>query len=144
MDPACRKPTIASCPISRAGSRVGTRCTSYGSGVQTRTFCYVTDAVTGFILTLLRGVPGEAYNIGNPVPEISMLDLALRIEKVLGRKIPYTLTDYPDSYPADEPQRRCPDIRKARLQLQFEPTIELDEGLRRFFKWSDQVYTGNP
>ncbi len=116
----------------------------YGSGAQTRTFCYVTDAITGFLLTLVRGVPGEAYNIGNPVPEVSMLELAQRIEKVLGRKIEYTLSTYPDSYPADEPQRRCPDIRKARLQLKFDPQVALEEGLRRFLSWTDEGYTGKP
>ena len=91
---------------------------------------------------LVRGVPGEAYNIGNPEPEVSMLQLAQHIEKVLGRKIDYNLATYPDSYPADEPQRRCPDIRKARLQLGYEPQVHLDEGLKRFFAWSDKVYTG--
>ncbi len=114
----------------------------YGSGVQTRTFCYITDAIVGFLQTLVRGVPGEAYNIGNPEPEISMLDLAKRIEKVLGKKVNYVAAQYPDSYPADEPQRRCPDIRKAKLQLKYEPLVGLDEGLRRFFAWSDTTYTG--
>ncbi|MFH0907583.1 MAG: NAD-dependent epimerase/dehydratase family protein [bacterium] len=114
----------------------------YGSGGQTRTFCYINDAIVGFLLTLARGVPGEAYNIGNPEPELSMLDLAKRIEKVLGRKINYVTAQYPDSYPADEPQRRCPDIRKAKLQLKYEPQVDLDEGLRRFFAWTDTVYTG--
>ena len=114
----------------------------YGSGVQTRTFCYITDAIIGFMRALVRGVPGEAYNIGNPEPEVSMLQLAQHIEKVLGRKIDYNLATYPDSYPADEPQRRCPDIRKARLQLGYEPQVHLDEGLKRFFAWSDKVYTG--
>jgi UDP-glucuronate decarboxylase len=114
----------------------------YGSGRQTRTFCYITDAVVGFLLTLLKGVPGEAYNIGNPEPELSVHQLAEQIAKVLRRKIPCHLAEYPDSYPADEPQRRCPDIRKARLQVGYEPSVSLNEGLRRFFAWSDTVYTG--
>ncbi|HEV8591983.1 MAG TPA: NAD-dependent epimerase/dehydratase family protein, partial [Pyrinomonadaceae bacterium] len=114
----------------------------YGSGNQTRTFCYITDAIVGFLLTLLKGVPGEAYNIGNPEPEVSMQQLVECLERVLKRKVPYNLAEYPDSYPADEPQRRCPDIRKARLQVGFEPQINLDEGLRRFLDWTDTVYTG--
>ncbi|MFQ5764799.1 MAG: NAD-dependent epimerase/dehydratase family protein, partial [Rhodospirillales bacterium] len=81
----------------------------YGSGSQTRTFCYVTDAVNGFLRIIAQGVPGEAYNIGNPKPEISMLDLVKAMEKALGRKLDHNLMEYPDSYPADEPQRRCPD-----------------------------------
>jgi UDP-glucuronate decarboxylase len=116
----------------------------YGSGVQTRTFCYITDAIVGFLLCLIRGVPGEAYNVGNPEPEISMVDLAKTIERVLGRKINYITATYPDSYPADEPQRRCPDIRKAKLQLKYAPEVSLDEGLKRFFAWTDKTYTGKP
>ena len=116
----------------------------YGSGQQTRTFCYVTDAMVGFFLTVLGGVPGEAYNIGNPQPEISMLDLVKRIEGVLGRKIERNVVEYPDSYPADEPNRRCPDIRKARLQLGFEPIVDLDDGLGRFLSWADATYGGEP
>lgn len=114
----------------------------YGSGNQTRTFCYITDAIVGFLKVLMRGVPGEPYNIGNPKPEISMLQLAHEIEKVLGRSLKITTITYPDSYPADEPNRRCPDITKASLQLDFHPHVPLREGLRRFLTWSNSVYTG--
>jgi len=115
----------------------------YGSGNQTRTFCYVTDAMNGFLRVITDGVPGEAYNIGNPKPEISMLDLVKTMEKVLGRTINYRLMEYPDSYPADEPQRRCPDITKARRQIGFTPRINLEEGLKRYLAWTDQAYTGD-
>jgi UDP-glucuronate decarboxylase len=114
----------------------------YGTGVQTRTFCYIADALVGFLLTILKGVPGEVYNIGNPTPEVSMQDLVKTIEEVLGRPVPYTVIEYPDSYPADEPMRRCPDIRKARLQLKYEPRVTLPDGLKRFLGWTDQVFTG--
>jgi len=116
----------------------------YGSGEQTRTYCYVTDAMNGFMRVIARAVPGEAYNIGNPEPEIGVVELVHRVESLLGRPVPYDLVEYPDSYPADEPQRRCPDIRKARLQLHYHPTTSLDEGLKRFFAWSDKAYTGSP
>ncbi len=114
----------------------------YGTGNQTRTFCYITDAIVGFLLALIKGVPGEAYNIGNPEPELSMVALADRIEKVLRRKVPRILSQYPDSYPADEPLRRCPDIRKARIQLGYEPEVDFNEGLKRFFAWTDTTFTG--
>ena len=91
---------------------------------------------------MTRGVAGEAYNIGNPLPEVGMTDLVKTIERVLGRPIAYNVIEYPDSYPADEPMRRCPDIRKARLQLKYEPRVGLDEGLGRFFAWTDKTYTG--
>lgn len=114
----------------------------YGEGTQTRTYCYVTDAMTGLFKLLLHGVPGEAYNIGNPTPEISVLDLVTTIEKVLERELRYDLIEHPDSYPADEPQRRCPDIRKAALQLRYQPKVDLFTGLGRYLEWADRAYTG--
>lgn len=116
----------------------------YGSGGQTRTFCYVTDAMNGFLRVIAEGVPGEAYNIGTPKPEVSMLDLVKTMEKALGRKLDYKLMEYPDSYPADEPQRRCPDITKARRQVGFQAAVDLDEGLKRFLAWSEKAYNGEP
>ncbi len=114
----------------------------YGTGKQTRTFCYVTDAIVGFLAALLDGTPGQAYNIGNPIPEVSMLELAKTIERVLGRSLDIRLVEYPDSYPSDEPQRRCPDITKATLQLGFRPSVTLEDGLGRFFEWAGTQYTG--
>jgi UDP-glucuronate decarboxylase len=114
----------------------------YGTGLQTRTFCYVTDAMVGFFLTLLRGVPGHVYNIGTPAPEVTIMQLAETMGRVLGRRLDLATVEHPDSYPADEPQRRCPDIEKARKHLDFEPTCGLEEGLRRFLSWADEAYTG--
>ena len=114
----------------------------YGDGNQTRTFCYVTDALVGFFRVILCGEPGEPYNIGRPDPEISMLELVQRIEKVLGKEVAYNIVKHPDSYPADEPNRRCPDISRARKHLGFQPMVDLDEGLRRFFEWANEAYSG--
>lgn len=114
----------------------------YGTGNQTRTFCYITDAIVGYLLVILKGVPGEAYNIGNPEPEVSMIDLVERLRGIVGENVEYNLIEYPDSYPGDEPMRRSPDIRKARLQLGFDPEVGLDEGLKRFFAWTDTAYSG--
>jgi UDP-glucuronate decarboxylase len=114
----------------------------YGSGIQTRTFCYITDAMDGFLRVITSGVPGEAYNIGNPKPEISMIDLVKSMEKACNGNLEFNVIEYPDSYPSDEPLRRCPEITKARRQIGFEPTVELDDGLKRFLDWSDTIYTG--
>ncbi len=114
----------------------------YGSGNQTRTYCYVVDAMDGFLRAILRGVPGEAYNIGNPKPEISVAELVKVIEGCVNQKVTYDIVEYPDSYPADEPNRRCPDIRKARFHLEYEPQVTLEDGLRRFFSWTQDNYTG--
>ena len=99
--------------------------------------------MVGFTKVLLNGGPGQVYNIGNPVPEISMLDLASVLEQVIGRGIEVELLDYPDSYPADEPRRRCPDITKATLQLNYKPSVDLREGLSRFMDWAAKHYTGS-
>jgi UDP-glucuronate decarboxylase len=71
-----------------------------------------------------------------------MLDLIKSMEKVCDGKLDYNIIEYPDSYPADEPLRRCPDITKARRQVGFEPAVDLDDGLQRFLGWADIVYTG--
>ena len=97
----------------------------------------------GKVLSVVtKGVAGEAYNIGNPDPEISMVQLVQEIEKVSAQKVSYDVVEYPDSYPADEPNRRAPDIRKARVQLDFNPTVGLDDGLKRFLDWSNTTYSG--
>jgi len=113
----------------------------YGTGKQTRTFCYVTDAIRGFLQVLVSGQAGEPYNIGNPRPEVSMLDLVDVIKRAIPDiRVDHRVIEHPDSYPADEPQRRCPDIAKAQIQLGYEPHIGLEEGLRRFFEWAKVAY----
>ena len=114
----------------------------FGSGEQTRTFCYVTDAIVGFFLAMLKGVPGEAYNIGNPVPEISMRNLVERVCTMFGNGSSWELRDYPDGYPSNEPLRRCPDLTKARLHLGYIPRVDLETGLGRFLDWARVVYKG--
>ena len=113
----------------------------YGSGRQTRTFCYVTDALVGFIKTLVKGADGEPYNIGNPSPEITLLDLAKAIESVLGCTVKINFTPYPESYIAKEPVRRCPDLRKAETELGYKAEVGLSDGLGRFFQWARENYT---
>jgi UDP-glucuronate decarboxylase len=73
-----------------------------------------------------------------------MEELARRVRGVAGNHVEYRIADYPDGYPSNEPQRRCPDIRKAELQLGYEPKVVLEEGLRRFLSWTDRVYSGSP
>ena len=115
----------------------------YGQGSQTRTFCYITDAINGFLRILALGNPGEPYNIGNAKPEVSMLELSEIIKKSISRDISVDVVEYPDSYPADEPQRRCPDLTKSNIQLQYTPAIGLEDGLKRFFTWAMDVYKGD-
>lgn len=107
----------------------------HGDGHQTRTFCYVTDAITGFLKVLLVGKSGHAYNIGNADNEISMKDLAELFVKIEGNGASFKLIPYPANYPGGEPQRRCPDIRKAAAHLSFKPKVSLHDGLKRFIEW---------
>ena len=108
----------------------------YDKGNQTRTYCYVTDAITGFLKVVFKEENFSIYNIGNDKGEISVLDLVKTTEKVMETKLNYTTTKYPKEYPPDEPQRRCPDITNARINLHYSPKISLEEGLRRHFLWS--------
>jgi len=112
----------------------------YGSGKQTRTYCYITDAMNGFLRIILKGISGRAYNIGNPKPEISVLGLFEVVSSVVNKKIESCKVSYPSSYPTDEPQRRCPDIDKAKKDLGYIPKISLEDGLKKFFIWSNRNY----
>ena len=116
----------------------------YGSGRQTRTFCYVVDAIQGFLRVLLNGRAGEPYNIGCPSPEISMLELVDLVSQLSVRPVRYQCLDYPSVYPADEPTRRCPDISKAVTGVGFTPVISLATGLRRFLDWTETHYPEGP
>jgi len=109
-------------------------------GSPTRTFCYVADAVIGYYKALLRGRAGEAYNIGVESPEISMLDLAHRVVAIAKDRFGYSgkvvsrASAHAD-YLIDNPNRRCPNIDKARADLGYDPRIGIDEGLERSLLW---------
>ncbi len=112
------------------------------SGTPKRTFCYVSDAVTGYYKVLVKGHPGEAYNIGVEAPEISMAELADKVVSLGGELWGYNGTvvkQIDEHYLADNPERRCPVIDKARTQLGYQPAVLVDEGLRRALIW----YGGN-
>jgi UDP-glucuronate decarboxylase len=112
----------------------------YGTGQQTRTMCYITDGITGAFRTLLQGRPNQAYNIGASNPEISMLDLTRKIQELVDPKIEVKLTPYPEHYAQNEPMRRCGDFTKAKRELNFEAKVSLDDGIKRFFGWSNEAY----
>lgn len=112
----------------------------YGTGKQTRTFCYITDAITGFLKVLVEAREPDVFNVGNPSPEINMLDLVSEISKATGKDLHLELQDYPNTYPADEPNRRCPDISRLENVLGFLPKVKLQEGLTRFFVWTASNY----
>jgi nucleoside-diphosphate-sugar epimerase len=117
----------------------------YSDGSPMRTFCYSADAISGYYKVLVRGRNGEPYNIGTASPEISVAELAQRITAVARETLGYSgrviHRENPEAaYLVDNPNRRCPDIGKARSELGYEPRILIDEGLRRSLNW----YVHNP
>jgi UDP-glucuronate decarboxylase len=105
----------------------GQSLTVYGTGRQTRSFCYVADLIRGLV-ALGGAKPGitTPMNLGNP-KEFTVSHLAQRIAHSLG--VPLRERHMP--LPADDPRQRCPDIRLARRELGWSPEIPLDEGLDR-------------
>ncbi len=109
-------------------------------GAPTRTFCYVADAIVGYYKILVRGQNGESYNIGLDKPEISIRELADRVVAQASELFGYqgrVVTKVSDDkdYLTDNPNRRCPIIDKARDHLDYHPTIQLEEGLKRSLLW---------
>jgi dTDP-glucose 4,6-dehydratase len=99
--------------------------TIYGDGQQTRSFCYVDDLVEG-IYRLLLSDEHRPVNIGNPV-ELTILELAQTINRMTDNSA--SLTYKPEQRGVGDPQRRRPDISRARESLRWEPHIQLEEGL---------------
>ena len=102
----------------------GEELTVYGNGQQTRSFCYVSDEIDGF-MRLSKSAEPLPVNIGNP-NEFTILECAKLVLKVVGSnsKIRY------ENLPQDDPKQRRPDIAKARQLLGWEPKIDLEAGLR--------------
>jgi UDP-glucuronate decarboxylase len=106
-------------------------------GRPSRSFCYVTDAIRGILIALLHGEGGQAYNVGNDETEISMADLAQRVSAAAaqlmgGAASPVVFQTSGDSdYLTDNPQRRCPDLKKLRSVRGWAPAVSLEAGLRR-------------
>lgn len=103
----------------------GKPMTIHGDGSQTRSFCYVSDLIEG-IFRLFESNRHEPVNIGNPV-EKSILEFAKAVEEITGSKGGIK------SHPArpDDPRKRCPDIRRAKEWLGWEPKVDLKQGLQK-------------
>jgi len=107
----------------------------YAGGKQTRTFCYISDAVSGFLLVLLAGKNGEVYNVGSNQKEISINYLAKVFNKIFKNKLKILHLSYPKDYPQGEPRRRCPDVSKIKKELKYRPRVGLEKGIMRTFSW---------
>ena len=105
----------------------GDPITIYGDGSQTRSFCYVDDLIEGFVRLMESGddVTGP-INLGNP-GEFTIKQLAELVIKMTGAKSELVYEDLPE----DDPLQRCPDISLAKEKLDWQPTIELEQGLEK-------------
>ena len=107
----------------------GESLTVYGDGLQTRSFCYVTDLVEGLV-RLGSSDEHEPVNLGNPT-ELTILEFANRIRRLLGSKVELQFRPLPE----DDPRKRRPDISKAKRVLGWEPKVPLEEGLRETIEY---------
>jgi UDP-glucuronate decarboxylase len=109
--------------------------TIYGNGTQTRSFCYVNDLIDGMIKVMgSEDSFTGPINLGNP-NEISILELAQKIIKLCNSKSKIVFNKLPN----DDPARRKPDITLARIKLNWEPKVSLDEGLKLTISYFKQL-----
>jgi len=114
---------------------LGEPMTIYGDGNQTRSFCYVSDLIDGF-MAMMR-TPDEftgPVNLGNP-SEFTILQLATKIATMLGRP---ELVEH-RALPVDDPVQRQPDITLAKRELGWTPTVPLEQGLQRTMEWFKSI-----
>ncbi len=113
----------------------GDPITIYGNGLQTRSFCFVDDLIEGFVRLMGAddAITGP-MNLGNP-NEFTIRQLAETVLKLTGSSS--KLIDKP--LPEDDPTQRCPDIYMAKKELDWQPTIELEEGLERTIAYFREI-----
>src|SRR4030043_788375 len=109
--------------------------TVYGDGSQTRSFCYIDDMIDGFIKLMNTSDDFTGpVNLGNP-SEISILELAEKILKIIGSKSKIVFK----TLPQDDPVQRCPDITLAKKVLGWQPNVGLEEGLEKTIEYFKKV-----
>ena len=112
----------------------------FSDGKATRTFCYIADAVVGYLKILTKGRPGESYNVGTESPEISVCEFAELVLNIARESYSYSgnivyKKNNDASYLIDNPNRRCPNINKAKKELGYLPNIDLKNGIKRSLIW---------
>ena len=111
--------------------------TVYGDGSQTRSFCYVDDLIEAFVRLMAtpEGFTGPV-NIGNP-GEFTIRELAEKVIEFTGSSSELIFEDLP----SDDPMQRCPDISLAKKEMDWEPKVSLDEGLKKTIPYFDELLT---
>ena len=108
----------------------------HGDGRNTRSFCYINDEIEAVFKLLFSDANGEAFNVGNPEPEISVSELAQLMARAMPHKVDIINIDPPHAvYASSDPKRRCPDISKLQSVIDFKPRYTLSEGLNRTIRW---------
>jgi dTDP-glucose 4,6-dehydratase len=107
----------------------GKPLTVYGDGSQTRSLCYVDDLIRGLV-ALMASEEHMPVNLGNPDHEVTMLELAQTVIRVIGSTSEVVF----EALPIDDPQIRRPDITRARQILGWWPEIDLEDGLKRWLR----------
>jgi UDP-glucuronate decarboxylase len=114
----------------------GEPITIYGTGKQTRSFCYVNDLIEGMYKVMQLEDYHEPINLGNP-DEKTILEIAEMITEMTGSKSEIIFHPLPE----DDPERRCPDITRAIKLIDWEPRVSLREGLRKTIGWFDYNFS---
>ncbi len=104
----------------------------FGDGTQTRSFCYVDDLIEGFYKAMTSpNTTGQVYNLGNP-GEFTVLELAEVLKRITTSS---SEIEFKEALPKDDPLKRRPDISKSKTQLNWEPKVPLEEGLKKFIDY---------
>jgi len=112
----------------------GEDITIYGDGQQTRSFCYIDDLIEGFVRLMQQDKVVGPINMGNPT-EFTILELAEKVIAMVGKPSKVIFKDLP----SDDPKQRKPDINLAKRHLDWEPKINLEEGLERTIEYFKHV-----
>jgi len=116
--------------------------TIYGQGKQTRSFCYVDDLVSGLKKALLtESSKGQVINLGNP-EEFTVLDLAKKIKRATGSASPIKIEAM--ELPEDDPEKRRPDISRAKKLLGWQPKIKFSRGLEKTIAYFREKLANEP
>lgn len=102
----------------------------FGDGKQTRSFCFIDDLIEGIIKVFEKGKPGGVYNLGNP-EEVTIFEAAKLVKKLTDSSSSFTFKKLPHG----DPKKRCPDISKACKELDWQPKVSLETGLKKTIEW---------
>ncbi len=112
-------------------------------GLDTRSYCYITDATVAFFELLLSQKNGEVFNVASDLEEVSIKDLAQLVHKICKIKKPVKILKLDAKFIKDAPNRVKPDISKLKNTFGYKPEIDIEEGLKRTIEWNKSVHKLN-